>query len=208
MRRTVNDSNLTERAPSTAPRRNVFSSVSWGETPRKSDEPTSSPLQINKGREDTGSEDLPWPWGSSGARPCVCRARVSRGAPCPRSLLVSAASPVGPVSGWTSMLGLFGLALGASGCSWSPWFWALASSCEILPHRRVLPLDADHWGGPCFLTPGSLPRAALARPSSCTGASSSLPQEAAPTPVCRLLETLADTFMTLPSLVFSCLLLA
>lgn len=64
---------------------------------------------------------------------------------------------------------------------------------------------------PLSLTSASLPRTALARPSSCAGASSPLPQaalrEAVPPLACRLLETLAGTYMTQPSLV-SCLLLA
>lgn len=132
MRKTVSDFSLTERAPSTTPWRKDFSSVSWDETPRNSDEPSSSPLQINKGKEDTGSEHPPWPWGSSGEGACVCRAGVSE----------------------------------------------RASSCEILPYRRVLPPDADLWGGPWVLTSASLPRTALARPSSCAGASSPLPQAA------------------------------
>ena len=58
MRKMVNDSlNLTERTPW----RKVLSSVSSGEMPIESDQPDFSPLQINKGEEDMGSEDLPRP---------------------------------------------------------------------------------------------------------------------------------------------------
>lgn len=172
MRKTVNDFNLTKRAPSTAPWRKVFSSVSWGEKARKSAEPTSSPLQINKGKEDTGAALREFRGGGT----CV-QGRGLRGVPCHRSrwcqlCLRWGQSLDGPRAG------LICLAPGASGCSWSLWFWALASSCEILPHRRVLPPDADLWGDPCVLTSGSLSRTVLARPSSCAGASSPLPQAA------------------------------
>ena len=171
MRKTVNDFNLTKRASRTAPWRKVFSSVSWGETARKSDKPTSSPLQINKGKEDTGAALREFRGGGT----CV-QGRGLRGEarpatdPCWCQLCLRWGQSLdGPRAG------LICLAPGASGCSWSLWFWALASSCEILPHRRVLPPDADLWGGPCVLTSGSLPRTVLARPSSCAGASSLLP---------------------------------
>ena len=197
MRKTVNDFNLTKRAPRTAPWRKVFSSVSWGETARKSDKPTSSPLQINKGKEDTGAALREFRGGGT----CV-QGRGLRGAPCHRSLLVSAVSAVGPVSGWTSCwaylsgpwglwLFLKSLVLGTCLQLWNPPTQeSSASWCR--PLRR--PLCPHFWVPPqnCLSQTVQLCRSFLS---------------ASPPATCRLLETLACTYMTPPSLV-SCLLLA
>ena len=90
----------------------------------------------------------------------MCRAGVSRGVPCPRSLLVSAASPVGSVSGWTSMLGLF------------VWLLGPLAVPEVLGSGHLPPaVKSSHTGEFCLLMKTS--EEALA--SSLLGPSPELP---------------------------------